>query len=100
MPSARFPSPKNWAKASSLIIPWSTYTEPEIAHVGLYESEAEDQGMAVDTFTQPMSGVDRAILDGDTEGFVRVHVKRGTDEIVGATAVAKGNTVDEPTMKI
>lgn len=57
-------------------------------------------GVLVDTFTQPMSGVDRAILDGDTEGFVRVHVRKGTDEIVGATAVAKnaGDLIGHLTM--
>lgn len=76
------------AKASSLVIPWSTYTSPEIAHVGLYPKEAEEQGIAIQTFTQPMSEVDRAILEGETAGFVKVHVKKGTDQIVGATIVA------------
>ncbi len=76
------------AKADSLVIPWCTYTEPEIAHVGLYPREAEKQGIAIDTSTQPLDGVDRAILDGETEGFVRIHVKKGTDKIVGATIVA------------
>ena len=79
---------KGRAKASSLIIPWATYTSPEIAHVGLYEKDAKAQGIKVDTFTQELSKVDRAILDGETEGFVRVHVRKGTDEIVGATVVA------------
>ncbi len=79
---------KGRAKASSLIIPWATYTSPEIAHLGLYEQEAKVKGIAVDTFTQELSKVDRAILDGETEGFVRVHVRKGTDEIVGATVVA------------
>lgn len=76
------------AKASALRIPWATYTSPEIAHVGLYEKEAREQGIEVDTFKQDLRQVDRAILDGETEGFVRVHVRRGTDEIVGATVVA------------
>ncbi|MFA6543050.1 MAG: mercuric reductase [Limisphaerales bacterium] len=79
---------KGRAKASSLIIPWATYTAPEIAHVGLYEAEAKSKGIEVDTFTQDLSKVDRAILDGETEGFVRVHVRKGTDEILGATIVA------------
>ena len=77
-------------KADSLVIPWCTYTEPEIAHVGLYPSEAEKQGIAIDTYTQPLDGVDRAILDGETDGFVRVHVRKGSDKIVGATIVATG----------
>ena len=91
---------KGRAKASSLIIPWATYTSPEIAHVGLYEKEAKEQGIEVDTFTQELSKVDRAILDGETEGFVRVHVRKGTDEIVGATVVAThaGELIGELTL--
>jgi pyruvate/2-oxoglutarate dehydrogenase complex dihydrolipoamide dehydrogenase (E3) component len=75
------------ARASALVIPWCTYTSPEVAHVGLYEKEAQARGLAVDTFTQPLDNVDRAVLDGETDGFVRVHVRRGTDRIVGATIV-------------
>lgn len=91
---------KGWAKASSLLIPWSTYTSPEIAHVGLYEKEAKEKGIKVDTFTQELSKVDRAILDGETDGFVRVHVRKGTDEIVGATVVAAhaGDLIGELTL--
>ena len=91
---------KGRAKASSLIIPWATYTSPEIAHVGLYEKEAKEKGIEVDTFTQELSKVDRAILDGETEGFVRVHVRKGTDEIVGATVVAThaGELIGELTL--
>ena len=91
---------KGRAKASSLIIPWATYTSPEIAHVGLYEKDAKAQGIEVDTFTQELSKVDRAILDGETEGFVRVHVRKGTDEIVGATVVAAhaGDLIGELTL--
>lgn len=91
---------KGRAKASSLIIPWATYTSPEIAHVGLYEKEAKDKGIEVDTYTQELSKVDRAILDGETEGFVRVHVRKGTDEIVGATVVAThaGELIGELTL--
>jgi len=91
---------KGRAKASSLIIPWSTYTSPEIAHVGLYEKDAKAKGVEVDTFTQDMSKVDRAILDGETEGFVRVHVRKGTDKIVGVTVVAAhaGDLIGELTL--
>ena len=91
---------KGRAKASSLIIPWATYTSPEIAHVGLYEKEAKEKGIEVDTFTQELSKVDRAILDGETEGFVRVHVRKGTDEILGATVVAAhaGDLIGELTL--
>jgi pyruvate/2-oxoglutarate dehydrogenase complex dihydrolipoamide dehydrogenase (E3) component len=76
------------AKVSSLVIPWCTYTDPEVAHVGLQEAEAASRGMAVDRFTQSFDRVDRAILDGETEGFATVLVERGTDRIVGATMVA------------
>lgn len=76
------------AKASSLRIPWATYTSPELAHIGLSAVEAKQRGIEVDTFTQELSKVDRAILDSETEGFVRVHVRKGTDEILGATIVA------------
>jgi pyruvate/2-oxoglutarate dehydrogenase complex dihydrolipoamide dehydrogenase (E3) component len=76
------------AKASSLIIPWCTYTSPEIARVGLSEAEAQSRGIGVDTYTQELSQVDRAVLDGETDGFVRIHVRKGTDRIVGATVVA------------
>jgi len=91
---------KGRARASSLIIPWATYTSPEIAHVGLYEKDANANGIEVDTFTQEMSKVDRAILDGETEGFVRVHVRKGTDRIVGATVVAAhaGDLIAELTL--
>lgn len=76
------------AKASKLIIPWCTYTSPEVAHVGIYPAQATEQGIELSTFTQPLSGVDRAILDGQDEGFVRVYCKRGSDRILGATIVA------------
>lgn len=76
------------AKASKLIIPWCTYTSPEVAHVGIYPHEAADKGIELNTFTQPLSGVDRAILDGETDGFVRVVCKKGSDQILGATIVA------------
>lgn len=87
-------------KLSSLIIPWCTYTDPEIAHVGMYEKEAGAKGIAVDTFVKPFSEVDRAITDGEEEGFVKVHVKKGTDQILGATIVARhaGEMISEITL--
>jgi pyruvate/2-oxoglutarate dehydrogenase complex dihydrolipoamide dehydrogenase (E3) component len=77
------------AKLSALTIPWCTYTDPEIAHVGMYERDAKEKGIEVDTFTRLLSDVDRAIADGEEDGFVRVHVKQGTDRILGATIVAR-----------
>ncbi len=79
---------KGRKKASALVIPWSTYTSPELAHVGRSAKDAKAAGIAIDTYTQPLAKVDRAILDGEDEGFVRIHVRKGTDEIVGATIVA------------
>lgn len=75
-------------KASQLVIPWATYTSPEVAHVGLYEEEARQQGYEVQTITIGMDDVDRAKLDGEDEGFLRVHLKKGTDQILGGTLVA------------
>ncbi len=88
--NALFPHPfgLGTARVSSLVIPWATYTDPEIAHVGLYETEAKQQGHKVETFTHRLDEVDRAVLDGETEGFARVHVATGTDCILGATIVA------------
>jgi pyruvate/2-oxoglutarate dehydrogenase complex dihydrolipoamide dehydrogenase (E3) component len=79
---------KGRARASQLLIPWCTYTSPEVAHVGLYPAEAAQRGTELDTYTQPLSGVDRAILDGEDEGFVRVYCRKGSDRILGATVVA------------
>ncbi|MEB3827435.1 mercuric reductase [Phormidium sp. CCY1219] len=89
-------------KLSDLVMPWCTYTDPEVAHVGLYEKEAQDKGMDVDTFLIPMSSVDRAIADGETEGFAKIHVKKGTDKILGATIVARhaGDMISEVTLAI
>jgi len=76
------------SRASALTIPWSTYTSPEIAHLGLTPQQAQDQEIEIDTYTQELAEVDRAILEGEDAGFVRVHVKKGSDRIVGATIVA------------
>lgn len=88
------------AAASSLLIPWCTYTDPEIAHVGLDEEEAEKRGVPLQTFVQRFSHVDRAVLDGESEGFVKIHVRAGTDTIAGATVVAKnaGDLISEVTL--
>lgn len=88
------------AKSSSLVIPWCTYTSPELAHVGLSEKQASDQGIATDTYVQKFHDVDRAILEGQEDGFVKVHLRRGTDEIVGATIVAAhaGDLISEITL--
>jgi pyruvate/2-oxoglutarate dehydrogenase complex dihydrolipoamide dehydrogenase (E3) component len=87
-------------KFSNFIIPWATYTEPEVAHVGLYEKDLEEQNIAFATFAREFSDVDRGIVDGETEGFVKIHVKQGTDQILGATIVAShaGDMISEITV--
>ena len=87
-------------KASALTIPWCTYTDPEIAHVGLYERQARERGVPVKEFTVELNKLDRAILDGETEGFLRVLVKEGTDKILGATLIARhaGEMISEITL--
>ncbi len=77
------------ARASALTMPWCTYTDPEVARVGLSEREARERGIAIRSFTQGLHDVDRAVLDGETDGFVRVLVQGGSDRIVGATIVAR-----------
>jgi len=98
--NALFPGPKK--KISQLVVPWCTYTDPEIAHVGLYPRQAEERGIEIDTWEVPLSDVDRAIAEGDEEGFLKVHCKRGTDTILGATIVARhaGEMISEITTAI
>ena len=89
-------------KSSALTIPWCTYTDPEIAHVGLYEKDAAEKGIAVTTLTVPLADIDRAVLDGETAGFARVHLRQGTDRILGATIVARhaGEMINEFSLAI
>ena len=97
--NALFPHPfgLGYAGMDSLIMPWCTFTAPEIAHVGLYEADAKKQGLEVETYTYKLEEVDRAILDGEEEGFARVHIQKGTDKILGATIVAShaGDMINE-----
>ena len=88
------------SKAADLIIPWATYTSPEIAHVGMYPKDAKDAGVEIDTYVQQLEHIDRAILEGTDEGFVKIHTKKGTDTIVGATIVAEnaGDLISEITV--
>ncbi|WP_420627717.1 mercuric reductase [Candidatus Leptofilum sp.] len=83
---------------SDLIIPWTVYTDPEIAHVGLFDYEAEAQGIAVDTFSHKIEDTDRGRADGD-DGFVKIYVRKGTDKILGATIVGRhaGEMISEIT---
>lgn len=88
------------SKASDLVMPWCTYTDPEIAHVGLYEEQAKEKGYDVDTIRVEMSEVDRGVLDGEEEGLLKVHLKKGSDRILGATLVARhaGEMISELTL--
>jgi pyruvate/2-oxoglutarate dehydrogenase complex dihydrolipoamide dehydrogenase (E3) component len=87
-------------RLSALTIPWCTYTDPEIAHVGLYVREAQKKGISVNTFTVLMHDIHRAIADGEEEGFVKISVKNGTDKILGATVVARhaGEMINDITL--
>ncbi len=91
---------KGSKKLSALTAPWCTYTDPEIAHVGMYERDAAKQKIPVDTFVKPLAEVDRAMLDGEDQGFVKIHVKKGTDKLLGATIVAThaGEMISELTL--
>jgi pyruvate/2-oxoglutarate dehydrogenase complex dihydrolipoamide dehydrogenase (E3) component len=84
-------------RLSAEVIPWCTFTDPEIAHVGMYVNEARQKKIPVKTFTVLMHEVDRAIADGEEEGFVKVHVREGTGKILGATVVAShaGDLINE-----
>ncbi|MDG1872837.1 MAG: mercuric reductase [Mariniblastus sp.] len=87
-------------KVSDLIIPWATYTSPEIAHVGIYPEEAKDTGIEIDTYFQSLKDIDRAILNGQINGFIKIHTRKGTDRILGATIVAEnaGDMISEITV--
>jgi pyruvate/2-oxoglutarate dehydrogenase complex dihydrolipoamide dehydrogenase (E3) component len=89
-------------RLSALHMPWCTYTDPEVAHVGLSAAEAASRGVAVDTWLRPLHEVDRAIADGEEDGFVKIHTRKGSDEIVGATIVARhaGEMISELTLAI
>ena len=87
------------SKLSDLVMPWVTFTDPEIAHVGMYESEAQAKGLSCNTIKIDFDDVDRALADGETEGFLKILHKKGSDEILGATIVARhaGEMISEIT---
>lgn len=86
--------------ASPLVIPWATYTDPEVAHVGITAQEAASRKDVL-TFTVPLAENDRAVLDGQHEGFARVHAD-GRGRILGATMVAShaGEMIGEMSLAI
>jgi len=89
-------------QASNLVVPWCTYTEPEIAHVGLNEGSASKSGIEIKTFTLPLADNDRAVVDADTAGFARVHVRRKDGRLLGASLVSRhaGESIGELVMAI
>jgi len=88
------------SRASDLIVPWCTYTDPEIAHVGTSESDAQERNIDIETIRVDLAEVDRAILEGDDEGLLKIHLKKSSDRIVGATLVARhaGEMISEITL--
>ncbi len=89
-------------KLSDLVMPWATFTDPEIAHVGLYEHEAQEKGIEISIMKILFDDVDRALAEGEEEGFVKIIYKKGSDEILGATIVARhaGEMISEITTAI
>ena len=87
-------------KASALLVPRATYTDPELASVGLTQASARDRGVAVEVFQRSLAEVDRARTDDEGAGFVRIVVAAGTDRILGATLVAPhaGDLISEITL--
>jgi pyruvate/2-oxoglutarate dehydrogenase complex dihydrolipoamide dehydrogenase (E3) component len=73
-------------RTSNLIMSWSTFTDPEIAHVGKYPRDLEKEGIEYDTYKYDMAHNDRAICDS-VVGMVKIHCKKGTDKILGSTIV-------------
>jgi len=76
-------------KADYSVIPWATFTDPEVARVGLSETEARQQGVAYEVTRYGIDDLDRAITDGTAHGFVKVLTVPGKDKILGVTIVGE-----------
>ena len=74
-------------KVNYSVVPWATYTDPEIARVGLSESTAEEQGIAVEVVRYDLDDLDRAITEGSPRGWIKVLVEPGKDRILGVSIV-------------
>jgi pyruvate/2-oxoglutarate dehydrogenase complex dihydrolipoamide dehydrogenase (E3) component len=70
------------------VVPWCTYVDPEVAHVGLGEKEAKQKNVDYDLFVVPLEEVDRAVVESEDAGFAKVLTTKGSDKILGATIVA------------
>ena len=88
--------------AHDLVIPHCTYTDPEVASVGLTPVRASEEGVALDTHRLELAKVERAFIDGEEEGFAALYTRKGASEIVGATLVAAhaGEMISELTLAI
>ncbi len=69
------------------MIPWATFVDPEVARVGLNEMEAKEKGVAFEVARFELAELDRAIAEGETEGFIKVLTQPGSDKILGVTIV-------------
>jgi pyruvate/2-oxoglutarate dehydrogenase complex dihydrolipoamide dehydrogenase (E3) component/uncharacterized membrane protein YdjX (TVP38/TMEM64 family) len=76
-------------KADYRVIPWATFTDPEVARVGLSEEEAREKGIAHEVTRYGLDDLDRAIADGAARGFVKVLTPPGKDRILGVTIVGE-----------
>jgi pyruvate/2-oxoglutarate dehydrogenase complex dihydrolipoamide dehydrogenase (E3) component/uncharacterized membrane protein YdjX (TVP38/TMEM64 family) len=76
-------------RADYSVIPWATFTEPEVARVGLNETEANERGIAFEVTRYGLDDLDRAIADGEAHGMVKVLTVPGSDRILGATIVGE-----------
>jgi len=90
----------NTQRITDLLIPWCTYTEPEVAHVGKYEAELVAAGIEHESFIKQLADCDRCMCDGVKDGFVKITVRAGTDEIIGATICGPnaGDMISEITL--
>jgi pyruvate/2-oxoglutarate dehydrogenase complex dihydrolipoamide dehydrogenase (E3) component len=70
------------------VVPWCTYVDPEVAHVGLGEKQAKGQNIDYDLFTVPLEDVDRAVVESEEAGFAKILTDKGSDKILGATIIA------------
>lgn len=89
-------------KVSEIVLPWVTYTDPEVAHVGLYARDCEKRGIEFVALKSAFKSRDRNILDGNTEGYCKIIARKGDGEILGATIVGygAGNMIAEVTLAI
>lgn len=89
-------------RASDLVIPWTTYTDPEVSHVGMYEAEAQSKGLETTTVTVSLGDIDRAVLDGEEEGFAEALVEKRSGKLLGATLVGShsGESIGELVLAI